>query len=113
MQSGKALHENEYHYFYRDPHIGLNQIISADPRLSAFITHCGYGSLLESASYATPIIAVPIFGDQMRNAKIAEKHGFGEIFKMHQRFTPIAEFESIIFHFEQLVVINSNAKFIE
>ncbi|VDM82476.1 unnamed protein product [Strongylus vulgaris] len=49
----------------------------ADDRLTLFITHGGAGSLLESATSGKPLIVVPLFGDQMRNAKLVEKFGFG------------------------------------
>ncbi|KHJ88419.1 UDP-glucoronosyl and UDP-glucosyl transferase [Oesophagostomum dentatum] len=49
----------------------------ADPRLTLFVTHGGAGSLLESATHGKPVVVVPLFGDQTRNAKIAEKFGFG------------------------------------
>ncbi|CAJ0603746.1 unnamed protein product [Cylicocyclus nassatus] len=49
----------------------------ADDRLILFITHGGAGSLLESATYGKPLIFIPLFGDQVRNGRIAEKFGFG------------------------------------
>ncbi|KAK6045004.1 hypothetical protein COOONC_17490 [Cooperia oncophora] len=49
----------------------------ADKRLTLFITHGGAGSMMESAHRAKPLIVVPLFGDQMRNAKLIEKFGYG------------------------------------
>ncbi|KAK6014161.1 hypothetical protein OSTOST_20485 [Ostertagia ostertagi] len=49
----------------------------ADKRLKLFITHGGAGSMMESAQQAKPLIVVPLFGDQTRNAKLIEKFGFG------------------------------------
>ncbi|KAK6015682.1 glycosyltransferase family 28 protein, partial [Ostertagia ostertagi] len=49
----------------------------ADRRLTLFITHGGAGSMMESAHHAKPLIVVPLFGDQTRNAKLIEKYGFG------------------------------------
>nr|CDJ90983.1 UDP-glucuronosyl UDP-glucosyltransferase domain containing protein [Haemonchus contortus] len=49
----------------------------ADKRLTLFITHGGAGSMMESALRAKPLIVVPLFGDQTRNAKLMEKFGFG------------------------------------
>ncbi|KHJ83286.1 hypothetical protein OESDEN_17017, partial [Oesophagostomum dentatum] len=48
----------------------------ADDRLTLFITHGGSGSMMESATHGKPLIVVPLFGDQTRNAKIVEKYGF-------------------------------------
>uniref|UniRef100_A0A0N5AKC7 glucuronosyltransferase n=1 Tax=Syphacia muris TaxID=451379 RepID=A0A0N5AKC7_9BILA len=43
----------------------------------ALITHGGYNSLQEAINSATPVIAVPLFGDQPSNAKLAVKNHFG------------------------------------
>uniref|UniRef100_A0AC34R5A8 UDP-glucuronosyltransferase n=1 Tax=Panagrolaimus sp. JU765 TaxID=591449 RepID=A0AC34R5A8_9BILA len=49
------------------------------PKVKLFITQCGYNSLQEAIHAAKPIIAIPLFGDQKRNANLARKHGFGLI----------------------------------
>ncbi|PIO70591.1 hypothetical protein TELCIR_07551 [Teladorsagia circumcincta] len=49
----------------------------ADKRLTLFITHGGAGSMMESALRAKPLVVVPLFGDQTRNAKLIEKFGYG------------------------------------
>ncbi|VDM66692.1 unnamed protein product [Strongylus vulgaris] len=49
----------------------------ADNRLTLFVTHGGAGSLMESAFRGKPLIVVPLFADQTRNAKLVVKFGFG------------------------------------
>ncbi|CCD69119.1 glucuronosyltransferase [Caenorhabditis elegans] len=46
----------------------------ADPRLSAFMTHGGLGSVNEVSYFGKPTIMCPLSGDQMRNAKMLERH---------------------------------------
>ncbi|GMS77894.1 hypothetical protein PENTCL1PPCAC_69, partial [Pristionchus entomophagus] len=48
-----------------------------DPRLTAFITHGGQGSILESAGAGVPLICIPIASDQPRNARQVERNGVG------------------------------------
>uniref|UniRef100_A0A0N5C227 glucuronosyltransferase n=1 Tax=Strongyloides papillosus TaxID=174720 RepID=A0A0N5C227_STREA len=48
-----------------------------DERLSLFITHGGMGSTTEVAFSNVPALAVPIVGDQMRNAKLLERLEIG------------------------------------
>ncbi|KAL6737707.1 hypothetical protein Aduo_011326 [Ancylostoma duodenale] len=49
----------------------------ADPRLTAFVTHGGLGSITELAHQGKPAILIPIFADQPRNAHMLAKHGGG------------------------------------
>lgn len=49
----------------------------ADPRMSLFITHGGMNSFLEAGRYGVPLLPVPLFGDQPKNAKIIEELKLG------------------------------------
>ncbi|CAD6191204.1 unnamed protein product [Caenorhabditis auriculariae] len=51
-----------------------------DKRITMFLTHGGAGSLLESALKGVPLMVVPCFGDQMRNAQIAKRHGMAVVY---------------------------------
>ncbi|GMT06347.1 hypothetical protein PENTCL1PPCAC_28521, partial [Pristionchus entomophagus] len=48
-----------------------------DPRLTAFITHCGQGSTTESIDAGIPLIVIPVMADQLRNAHQVERNGIG------------------------------------
>ncbi|VDM68271.1 unnamed protein product [Strongylus vulgaris] len=47
-----------------------------NPKTKAFISHGGYNSLQEAISAGVPLITIPLFGDQPRNARLAERHHF-------------------------------------
>ncbi|EGT38999.1 hypothetical protein CAEBREN_23843 [Caenorhabditis brenneri] len=51
----------------------------ASGKISLFITHCGQNSLLEAFHAGVRVLAVPLFGDQHRNAKLAEENGLIEV----------------------------------
>ncbi|CAI2354618.1 unnamed protein product [Caenorhabditis sp. 36 PRJEB53466] len=48
-------------------------------KIALFITHCGQNSLLEAFHAGVRVLAVPLFGDQHRNARLAEENGLIEI----------------------------------
>jgi len=52
-------------------------------KVLAFITHGGAGSVSESIRYATPMICIPLFGDQPRNAKLAEYRNIAIVLDKH------------------------------
>ncbi|KAL3105299.1 hypothetical protein niasHT_029758 [Heterodera trifolii] len=45
------------------------------PKLCAFVTHCGQNSLAEAAKFGVPIVAIPLFADQLYNAVLAKHRG--------------------------------------
>ncbi|KHJ79750.1 hypothetical protein OESDEN_20594, partial [Oesophagostomum dentatum] len=51
----------------------------ADPRLTAFVTHGGLGSITELAHQGKPCVLIPLFAEQPRNARMLAKHGGGVV----------------------------------
>ncbi|VDO44058.1 unnamed protein product [Haemonchus placei] len=51
----------------------------ADNRLTLFVTHGGVNSMMETATLGKPVITIPLFADQSKNAKLMQKYGFGII----------------------------------
>ncbi|WKY08140.1 hypothetical protein Q1695_007551 [Nippostrongylus brasiliensis] len=49
------------------------------PNTKAFITHGGYNSVQEAILTGVPLVTIPLFGDQFKNARLAEWHGFGVV----------------------------------
>ncbi|CAH2101142.1 unnamed protein product [Euphydryas editha] len=49
--------------------------ILAHPNTKVFISHAGLLSTLEALHYGVPMLAIPVFGDQLRNADSAARHG--------------------------------------
>ncbi|CAN4120860.1 unnamed protein product [Withania somnifera] len=42
------------------------------PSVGCFLTHCGWNSTLESITFGVPIVACPIWNDQLCNAKLVQ-----------------------------------------
>nr|QPA18400.1 UDP-gluconosyltransferase [Trialeurodes vaporariorum] len=51
--------------------------VLAHPKCRLFITHGGYLSLIDTVDAGVPVIVIPFFADQPKNAHIAETKGFG------------------------------------
>uniref|UniRef100_A0A183BM23 glucuronosyltransferase n=1 Tax=Globodera pallida TaxID=36090 RepID=A0A183BM23_GLOPA len=45
------------------------------PKVRAFVSHCGLNSVSEAARSGVPILAIPLFGDQLYNAILARMKG--------------------------------------
>ncbi|GMS87348.1 hypothetical protein PENTCL1PPCAC_9523, partial [Pristionchus entomophagus] len=50
-----------------------------DSRVVAFISHMGLNSFTETAFAGVPVVAIPVFSDQVHNARRAQAIGIGEI----------------------------------
>ncbi|KAH8412156.1 hypothetical protein KR009_000229, partial [Drosophila setifemur] len=51
--------------------------ILAHPNIKMFITHAGKGGITEAQFHGKPMLALPVFFDQPRNAEAMEQQGFG------------------------------------
>lgn len=68
----------------------------SDPRVKLFITHGGYNSLIEAVNYAKPLLLMPLFGDQWRNAQLAQRNGFGIVFEKQTLLTSPIPFINVL-----------------
>ncbi|CAD5121920.1 DgyrCDS10384 [Dimorphilus gyrociliatus] len=50
----------------------------ANSKVKLFITHAGLNSIMEAVYFAVPIVSIPVFGDQIMNAKASESNNYGE-----------------------------------
>lgn len=58
------------------------------PKLLTFITHGGSGSISESINAGVPPIVIPLFADQIRNAKMVEFRQAGLSLSKFELTTP-------------------------
>ncbi|KAI6221495.1 Glucuronosyltransferase [Aphelenchoides fujianensis] len=82
----------------------------AHPRLKMFITHAGYGSLMEAARTATPLLALGVFGDQPYNALLVERNGWGRAFDKAELLHSHESFEAAIREVLDSETIKAGAK---
>ncbi|GMR45318.1 hypothetical protein PMAYCL1PPCAC_15513, partial [Pristionchus mayeri] len=59
-----------------------------DPRVSAFITHCGQGSTTEAIAAGIPLIVIPVAYDQLRNAQQVKRNGHGIMMEKTELASP-------------------------
>ncbi|KAI6193635.1 UDP-glucuronosyltransferase [Aphelenchoides besseyi] len=78
--------------------------ILAQPKLLAFVTHAGGNSMTEAHFSGVPVVAIPLFTDQPRNALLAKFRGVG-IIVSKQNITRDALVEAI-----HEIITNSNYK---
>ncbi|KHJ87570.1 hypothetical protein OESDEN_12654 [Oesophagostomum dentatum] len=70
-------------------HLHLKKISAlADPRVTAFITHGGLGSITELAYAGKPAVLIPLFGDQSRNGLMLARHGGAIVLSKHDLLDP-------------------------
>jgi len=53
------------------------QDVIAHPSVAAFISHCGLLGIQEALYHGVPMLGLPIFGDQPKNARNMELRGYG------------------------------------
>ncbi|CAD5224037.1 unnamed protein product [Bursaphelenchus okinawaensis] len=51
--------------------------VLAHPRLKLFVSHGGYNSIIEAATFSVPMMLIGIVFDQPRNARLVERNGWG------------------------------------
>lgn len=66
----------------------------AHPKIKAFITHGGMGSVTEAIHYGVPMIGFPLLYDQDHNANFIEPKGLG--FRLEISTLTTEEFKNAI-----------------
>ncbi|XP_057667366.1 UDP-glycosyltransferase UGT5-like [Diorhabda carinulata] len=56
--------------------------ILAHPNIKLFITQGGLLSLIETLYNGVPTISIPVLGDQLKNAKVAESNGYSKVIQL-------------------------------
>ncbi|GMR57546.1 hypothetical protein PMAYCL1PPCAC_27741, partial [Pristionchus mayeri] len=71
-----------------------------DSRVVAFISHMGLNSFIETSFAGVPVVAIPLFADQVHNARRAKALGTGEIVRKSQitEDNLIAALEKVLFN---------------
>ncbi|KAI6192236.1 UDP-glucuronosyltransferase [Aphelenchoides bicaudatus] len=86
---------------YKNVHVGAwlpQKEIFAQEKLIGFVSHGGMNSISEATYSGIPIIAVPLFGDQPRNALMVESREIGIVLNKRQLTS-----ENIIRAFRQII----------
>ena len=53
-------------------------------KVDMFISHCGNNGRLEGLFYNVPLVCVPLFADQLHNARLVQRNGFGRFITKEQ-----------------------------
>lgn len=56
----------------------------AHPKVLAFFSHCGLLSTTEAIYHGTPVVGMPVLGDQPANAAAIEESGLGVQIQIHE-----------------------------
>jgi UDP:flavonoid glycosyltransferase YjiC (YdhE family) len=88
-----------------------------------FMTHCGLDSIYEAIQSGTPMLAIPHFGDQPRNAVLIKEHGIGDYIEwpidgndlIHKKMVNLLDpanerLQSKLIQFQKISQFSSNRK---
>ncbi|CAG9834242.1 unnamed protein product [Diabrotica balteata] len=56
----------------------------AHPNIKLFITHGGFLSTIETVYHRVPTVAIPVLGDQLKNARQSESDGYTKVIEMQE-----------------------------